>query len=129
MSLKNKNNKEKYEKQLKDLIFNKLQLSKNLIDLKVEKPNINCKIEAEKICKNIYKNYNIKPNIIKPSPEGGIFIEYNNTSNISFILEVYNNLYVAGLVNDNKQKKILFSKSFLQNNKDTEIFLEFYYVQ
>jgi hypothetical protein len=73
-------------------------------------PTEDCKKLTLEVCNHISKNYNLLPTIIASTVEEGIYLRFDrDTKNTkkSLTVEVYNNLEIAALVNDNSTKKIL----------------------
>ncbi len=77
----------------------------------INPPNIDAKKTAEKVCFNLYDFYSLIPIKITPTKEEGIFIYYKNFNNNRVLLiEVYNNLEIAALVNDETTRNIIYSE-------------------
>lgn len=93
-------------------IFDKLYFPKHWEEENIDQPNQSAKMKSLEICKYLFKEYNLIPSRIAPTKEVGIFLSYENpaqTSDRTLIIEIYNNLEVAALINDNSSKKILYS--------------------
>ncbi|MCP4137355.1 MAG: hypothetical protein GY754_40685 [bacterium] len=70
--------------------------------------NIQCKKLTEKVLLNLYENYHLIPTRIAPSIESAYFLKYiNYDNNKELIVEIYNDLDIAALINKNKE--IIFS--------------------
>ncbi len=76
----------------------------------IAEPNMACKLKANEICKHIFEIYEKMPDRIAPTKEGGVFIAYDSPSgNKTLFIEVYNDLEVGFLLNDNERKQIITS--------------------
>lgn len=70
-----------------------------------------CKLKAFDICKHLFQEYNLIPDRIAPTKEEGVFLAFDSSKgNRTLIVEVYNDLEVGYLVNDNACKQILHSE-------------------
>lgn len=76
----------------------------------IAKPNIHSKEETVKVCRHLFDEYELIPFRIVPTKEGGLTVLYEDFSNNrSLIIEIYNDLDIAALVNDNKNKSVISS--------------------
>ena len=97
--------------------INKLKMSKEFIDAGIEAPNEISKTMTLDLCLTIYNKKQLVPAYIAVCPDEGLFVTYHNGL-IELSFDVYNEGYIAGIVNDNKKKKILFSE-IVKDNLDT----------
>ena len=100
-------------KQIENRIFNKLVIPTPWKEEGIREPNAAAKEKAFAVCSLMYKEYNLYPDKISATKEEGVFICYDNIdffSRKSFLIEVYNNLDIAALVNDNLSKKVLYTE-------------------
>jgi hypothetical protein len=94
-----------------DLIFKNIRMPEDWAQEGVNPPNIEAKNIAKKTCISLYDDYGLIPIRISPTKEEGIFIYYKHfNNNRELFVEVYNNLEVAALVNDEENKKIIYSE-------------------
>lgn len=83
-------------------------------------PTLKCKIKAKKISHFLYKKYKIFPSRIAASIEEGILIYYlTKKNNRSLSVEIYNDLEIAAIVNDEKNNKIIYNELIEKNNFET----------
>lgn len=76
----------------------------------IAKPNIHSKEETVKLCRYLFDEYDLIPFRIIATKEGGLAVLYEDFgNNRSLIVEIYNDLDIAALVNDNKNKSIILS--------------------
>jgi hypothetical protein len=65
-------------------------------------PTEDCKKLTLEVCNHIFKTYNLLPTIIASTVEEGIYLRFDKNTK-SLIIEVYNDLEIAALVNDAKK--------------------------
>lgn len=95
---------------LHDQIFKEIYFPNEWKNEGIFAPNLASKQKTEGVCNDLYEKYNIFPFRVVPNKEEGITIIYrNHDNNRSLIIEVYNNLEIAGLVNDDLNKEIIVS--------------------
>ncbi len=72
-------------------------------------PNVSAKEKAKRVFDILFKKYEILPDQILPSIEGGVALFYKSSFNRAIIMniEIYNDLDVDALVNDDKNKKMI----------------------
>jgi len=73
-----------------------------------EPPSKDCIELVEKIKTQLLEKYNLTPRSTLPSIEGGIMLIFEKKG-ISLLIEVYNDFDIASLINNDKEKKIIFS--------------------
>ncbi len=77
----------------------------------IKPPTVFCRDKATEICFHLFDKFELIPQRIRASIEEGIYISYfNPKNNYTLSIEVYNDLEVSTLVNDNNQKKIVKSQ-------------------
>ena len=88
-----------------------LSISSRWKEENIDPPNINAKELAQNVAVQLFNNYELIPMKILPSVEGGITLFYKSIVNsaIVLIVEIYNDLEIATLVNDDREKKIITS--------------------
>jgi len=100
-----------------NLIFRGLKIPEDWTQQGITPPNIEAKKIAQKICFSLYDDYSLIPIRIVPTKEEGVFIYYKNfNNNRTLLVEVYNNLEVAALMNDETNKRILYSEDIKNCN-------------
>lgn len=123
-SIKVKNLKEKnISEHIDKLIFRKMNFPQAWLEEKISPPNLASKIKAKEVCLHLWNEFGLIPYVITPTKEEGVYIGYEDegdSGDLDLIIEIYNNLEGAALVNDRTGKKILFSKDI----KDTKIDFE-----
>lgn len=103
--------KSPFYKHIVDLIFKGLSFPNDWIEEGISPPNIDAKTITKKICLNLHDSYGLIPIKIAPSKEEGVFVYYKHFNNDrTLLVEVYNNLEVAALVNDEANKNIVYSE-------------------
>lgn len=66
---------------------------------------------SDQICKHLKEKYNLIPSAVTPSVEADVCIFYKNHRNgYSLIIEAYNDGDIAGIVNDDRNKRIIFAE-------------------
>jgi hypothetical protein len=108
LTTKDKSILEKIENRL----FRKLHLPSHWAENGIAPPNQPARMKAFDICKKLFESFNMVPDMIAPTVEEGVFLSYDNHVNSadrSLVIEVYNDLDVALLVNDNSAKSVVFS--------------------
>lgn len=104
----------------KSHIFNMLQnifFPKKWAKQGISEPNMDCKKAAQEVCLQLYKKYGIIPFRLSSTIEEGIWIYYfDPKKNRSLEVEIYNDLDIAALINDEKKKQIIFSQDIINNN-------------
>jgi len=92
----------------------------------IAKPNISAIENTKEVCCLLYKNFGLIPFSIVPTKEEGLALFYEHfESNYSLNIEIYNDLDIAGLVNDNTNKRVIVSKDIINLNF-TELIKAFY---
>ena len=111
---------------LENRIFREIHMPRKWKDEGIAEPNITVNSKGKEIWSYFYNDIGILPFRIVPNKEDGITIIYKNYTNTRLlIIEVYNNLEMVGLVNDDKQKKILASQNI--NEFDFSELIRTYY--
>lgn len=87
----------------------------------VEPPNKVSKLNAKKICKILFRNYNLKIDRIAATKEEGIYLVKNDTKSISLIIEAYNDGDVGLIINNNKLKEVVFNEDIENFNFEKAI--------
>ncbi len=96
---------------IRDKMIDQIRFRKDWEKKKINPPNILSKHLTIEICFHLFDKYELIPQRINASIEGGILITYLNTQNqYTLSVEIYNDLQVAALVNDNNAKKIVKSQ-------------------
>lgn len=97
-----------FYKHIENTIFKEIHLPLKWLEKGITEPNIASKQKTRDICFFLYEKHQIIPSKIVPSKEEGVTIIYKNYDhNRSLFIEVYNNLEVAALVNDDLKKEII----------------------
>ena len=97
-------------KSLHDQIFKEIHFPNEWQNEGISAPNLASKRKTEGVCNDLYEKYNVIPFRVVPNKEEGITIIYKDyENNRSLFVEVYNNLEIAGLVNDDLNKTIIVS--------------------
>jgi hypothetical protein len=92
-------------------IFYRLSFPKHWLEEDVVPPNVACKTKAFELCRYLFEKHNLIPDRIAPTREEGIYLAFDTDSgDKTLIIEVYNDLEAALIVNDNIAKAILFSE-------------------
>jgi hypothetical protein len=100
-----------------NLIFKGIQVPEHWVQEGVNPPNMEAKTIAQNVCFNLYDDYSLIPIRFAPTKAEGIFVYYKNfINNRALLVEVYNNLEMAALVNDETNKKILYSEDIKSSN-------------
>ncbi len=105
-------------------IYNKLIFPNHWKEEGICKPNSIAKENALKVCKNLFKKYDLIPDRILASKENGVFITYdkvNFNENLSLVIETYNDNEIAAVVSDNIKKNILYSADIKEYNLENAI--------
>lgn len=69
----------------------------------IEEPNYLCKIKASEVATKFYREYNLFPERIGASTEGGVMLHYINYINDKTLsIEIDNDLEIAAIVNQYK---------------------------
>jgi hypothetical protein len=106
-------NDQNLEKSLEGKIYSKLFFPPHWLVEGVAKPNEAAKSRAFKVCKSLLETYELIPDRIVPSIEGGVYISYSEKRDSvekTLVVEVYNTSEVAALVNLDSEKRILYSE-------------------
>ena len=107
---------------IKTNMINNIVLRKSWEKQGILPPNVACKNEAKKLSFLLFDKYELIPNIVDASIDGGIYIRYwNSINNHSLFVEIYNDLEIAAVVNDENKKKILASENIENDNFDNII--------
>lgn len=89
----------------------------------VQPPTAACRAKAYEVWQRLYTKFGLLPVRVSASVEGGITLYYEHASNgKTLVVEMYNDLEVAALVNDSK--KIVYSENIQGIDLDWA-FLEF----
>ena len=75
----------------------------------VAQPTDECRKLSKEAVNYLLNRYTILPNEVSATIEEGIYLAYTNGTR-KMILEVYNNLTIAGLVADTDKQEILISE-------------------
>jgi hypothetical protein len=95
-------------------IFNRLTFPKYWEEENILQPNMLSKVKAFEICRHLFKEYNLIPDRIASTREEGIFLAFETDGGErTLILEIYNDLDASMLINDNINKKILYTEDVL----------------
>lgn len=82
----------------------------------IKPANVQCKKLTKEILIELFEKYELIPSRIEPSIETAYFLKYNNyINNKELIIEIYNDLEIAALINQNKT--ILSSYDSNKSNK------------
>lgn len=92
-----------------EFVINNIKTPDHWLHDGIAAPTDSCKKLALEVCNHIFKNYNLLPTIIVSTVEEGIYLQFSKNSK-SLTIEVYNDLEIAALVNDESTKKILSSE-------------------
>jgi hypothetical protein len=85
-------------------------------------PNIAAKNLAKKTIQTLFESYDFIPDKIAATKEEGIFLHYRNYQRTtSLLIEIYNNLEIAALINDDYKKEIIASIEIKTLNFDDVI--------
>ena len=80
-------------------------------------PTTECRIKSYKIWRHLYTTFGLLPVRVSASVEGGIMLSYEHATNgKTLIVEIYNDLEVAALVNESK--KIIYSETINDSDLD-----------
>ena len=74
----------------------------------VAQPTDECRKLSKEVVNYILNRYTILPSEVAATVEEGIYLAYTNDTR-KMVLEVYNNLTIAGLVADTDKQEILLS--------------------
>jgi hypothetical protein len=92
-------------------IFNRLSFPSHWAGDDVVPPNMASKVKAFEICRNLFENHTLIPDRIACTKEEGVFLAFDtNSGERTLVIEIYNDLEVGLLVNDNVEKRVLFSE-------------------
>jgi hypothetical protein len=100
--------------------LNKINIPEDWIEEGIIAPNQKAVEKYKQICKYLFTRYKINTSSVLPSKEGGICLFYN-TPEVTLIIEVYNDLEVALIINENISKTIIYSETIVNNNFDKAI--------
>jgi len=90
-----------------------LVLRERWIDEGVEPPSDACKTKAKNICALLYECYDILPEEIDATKEGGVYISYRDIKR-TLDIEVYNDLDIAVILADDRE--IIAAKDGIVDN-------------
>ena len=92
----------------------------------VPEPNYECVMRTSKVMAHLYNEHKIEPKTIAPCTEGGMYLHYwTYWHNYSLFVEVYNDLSVSGLVNDDGDREVLYIEDVkgLDFNKLVDVYM------
>lgn len=96
---------------IKNKMIDQIHFRKRWEEEGIKPPNIACKYKIKDICRHLFEKYELIPQRVNASIEGGIFVLYLNPENKRTLsIEIYNDLDVAALVNDEENNKIINSQ-------------------
>ena len=105
---------ETFLREIEAKIFSHLKFPEHWKDEDVSPPNSECKSKTYEVCKKLFRDYALRPNSILASIEEGIYLSFDSKSEVSsLIVEIYNNLEIATLVNDNLKKEVVRSADII----------------
>lgn len=88
-----------------------LQIDNAFISIKdIEQPTNECRKLSKEVVNYILNRYAILPTTIAATVEEGVYLAYTSGP-YRMVLEVYNDLTIAGLVADTVNQKILLSEA------------------
>jgi hypothetical protein len=111
-----------------DKTIEKITLPKKWEFDNISYPTLKCKINTKEISHFLYNTYKIIPSRIAASIEEGILIYYlNERNNRSLSIEIYNDLEIAAIVNDERNNKIIYNELIEHNN--FEIIMNYFFYE
>jgi len=115
-----------FEKTEKELLNEALDKISNLVlpdswkDEGVEPPNSTALRNAHIICHKLYAQRKIIPDVVACTKENGIFLRYN-AGDRGLIIEAYNDGDIGTLVNNDKEKEILYNEDISNLNFENSL--------
>jgi len=86
----------------------------------IEPPNSTAKRNAVRICHELFNSYELISTTVACTKENGVYLSFKN-NNKSLFVEAYNSGEVATLVNDDTDKRILYSEDIQNLDFDATI--------
>jgi len=89
-----------------ELEINDIKTPHHWLHNRIAAPTDACKKLTLEVCNYIFKTYNLLPAMIASTVEEGIYLQFRKNTK-SLVIEIYNDLEIAAIVNDESTKKIL----------------------
>lgn len=100
---------EKFEQK----IFHKLRFPKHWVNEGISQPHTAAKEKCLAICKKLFKEKLLIPDLILPTKEEGMFLSYDKITpdfDRTMIIEIYNSLETALIICDNVDKNTFYNE-------------------